>query len=155
VRIAAHRPVKERHLGPVLLQLLDQKRLMHEVARQPVRLGDQDAVQPGTRSHVAQAVEARPLQAGAAVAVVAEHAICRHAPPLALGMGTQAVELLVSRLRLGLALRRHSGVNGYVHGGSPPVCPSEDRRRERPNLGAATPGAAGRLGPTAAPPRDG
>jgi hypothetical protein len=38
------------------LQLFDQQHLMHVVARQPVRRGDQDAVQPGTGGDVSQAV---------------------------------------------------------------------------------------------------
>ena len=71
----------------MLLQLLDQQRLVHVVARQPVRLGDQDAIQPGTRGGVAQTIEAGPPQLGAAVAVVAEDMIRRQAPALSLGMG--------------------------------------------------------------------
>src|SRR5215212_11118163 len=72
-------------------------------------------------------VEAGPPQAGAAVAVVAEDAVRCQAPALPLGMGAQAVELLVSGLRLRLALGRYPGVDGYLHGGSPPVRPPECR----------------------------
>lgn len=83
------------------------------------------------RDRVAQAVKAGPLQAGTAVAVATEHAICRHTPTLALGMGTQAIELLVSRLRLGLALGRYPGVNGCVR------CSSLERARQRSGIGDA------------------
>jgi hypothetical protein len=44
----------------VPLQLLDQEDLVHVVARQPVRLGDQDAVEPDARGDVAQTVKAGP-----------------------------------------------------------------------------------------------
>jgi plasmid stability protein len=114
VRVAAHGPVKERDLRPVLLQLLDQEHLVHVVAGQPVRRGDQDTVQPGARGGVAQTVEPGPLESGAAVAVVAEDALGRQRPALLLGMGTQPVELLVSRLRLGLALGRYSDVDAML-----------------------------------------
>ncbi len=107
VRVAAHRPVEEHHLRPVLLQLLDQERLVHVVARQPVRLGDQDAVEPGARGGVAQAVQARAPQAGAAVAVVAEDTVRRQVPALRSGVGAQPIELLVSALCPGLALGRY------------------------------------------------
>jgi hypothetical protein len=151
VRVAAHRPVEELDLRPVLLQLLDQERLVHVVARQPVRLGDQDAVQPRARGRLAQAVEARPVQAGAAAAVVAEHVAGGHAPAPSLGVGAQPFELLVSGLRQGLAPRRHAGVEGYSHGGSPPVRPPEGRPDRRP----APTAAAGRPDPTAVPPPGG
>ena len=64
MRIAAHRPVEKYHIRSVLLQFLNQKRLVHIVARQPIRFGDQDAVQLGTGGDVSQAIQARPSQAG-------------------------------------------------------------------------------------------
>jgi hypothetical protein len=153
VRVAAHRPVEEHHLRPVLLQLLDQEHLVHVVARQPVRRGDQDAVQPGTRRGVAQAVQARAPEARAAVAVVAEDVLRRQGPALRRGMGVQAIELLLSGLRLDLALGRDPGVRGYLHDGCPPGRPVErpgGRAVQRPPAGAA-----GRPCPTAAAPPDG
>ena len=153
VRIAAHRLIEEHDLGAVPLQLLDQEHLVHVVARQPVRLGDQDAVEPGARGGVAQTVEAGPPQAGAAVTVVAKDALGRQDPTLTLGMGAQTVELLLSGLRLGLAQGRYSGVDGYMHDGSPPVRPSEGPPQQRPR--PASLGAAGTLDPIAAAPPNG
>jgi hypothetical protein len=150
VRVAAHGPVQEHDLRPVLLQLLDQKHLMHVVARQPIWGRDQDPIQPGTRSGVTQAIEAGSSEASATIAVVAEDAIHGHAPALPLGMGAEAIELLVSGLGLGLALGRNPGVDGYLHGDSPPICLSEWRPRGRPDPRRALTEAAGKPGPTAA-----
>ncbi len=153
VRVTAHRPVEELDLRPVLLQLLDQEHLMDVVAGQAVRRGDQDAIQPGARRGVAQAVQAGAAQRGPAATVVAEDALGRQGPAPRRGVGTQPLELLFSRLRLGLALGRYPSIGGYSHGGSPREHSSE--RRRRPGLDAwwRPAGAAGRRGPTfAAPP---
>ena len=150
VRVAAHGPVQEHHLRPVLLQLLDQKHLVHVVARQPIWSRDQDPIQPGSRSGIAQAIKAGAFEAGPAIAVVPEDTIPGHAPALPLGMGAEAIELLVRGLGLGLALGRDPGVDGYVHGDSPPIGASESRFRGRPDPRRASTGAAGRPGPTAA-----
>ena len=104
MRIAAHRPVEEIYHRPVLLQLLDEQDLMHVVARQPIRCGDQDPVQTRARRGIAQAVQARTPEVRATVAVVAEDVLRRQDPALRRGMSTQAVELLFSGLRLDLAL---------------------------------------------------
>ena len=153
VRVTAHRPVEELHLRPMLLQLLDQEHLMNVVASQAVRRGDQDAIQPGTRRCVAQAVQAGAAQHSPAATVVAEDPLGRQGPAPHRGVGVQPLELLFSGLRLGLALGRYSGVGGYLHGGSPPVRLSERRRRPGPGAGWRPAGVAGRRGPTfVAPP---
>jgi hypothetical protein len=125
MRIAAHRPIEEVDHRPVLLQLLDQQHLMHVVARQPIRRGDQDPVQTRARRGIAQAVQARTPEARTTVAVVAEDVLRRQGPALRRGMSAQAVELLLSGLRLGLALGRDPSIRGYLHGGSPPKRPVE------------------------------
>ncbi|MBV9776235.1 MAG: hypothetical protein JO143_04215, partial [Acetobacteraceae bacterium] len=107
------------------LQLFDQQHLVHVVARQPVRRGDQDAVQPGARGGVAQVIEAGTPQAGAAVAVVAKDVLLRQLPAASRSMGAQAVKLLLNGLRLGLTPARNPSVCGYLHGGSPPRRPAE------------------------------
>ncbi len=105
VRVAVHQPVEEHDLRPVPLQLLDQECLVHVVARQPIRLGDQDAVEPDTRGSIAQAVEAGPPEAGTAETVVAEDALGRQDPTLTFGMGAQAVELWLCYRTLGSSAR--------------------------------------------------
>ena len=130
VRVLAHRPVEKRDHGAVFLQFLDQEHLVHVVARQPVRRGDQDAVQPGARGGVAQAVQARTPETGAAVASVAKDLVLRQGPALRCGMRVQAVDLLVNGLRPSLASARNPDVAGYLHDGSPPRGPTE--RAEEP-----------------------
>ena len=103
VWILAHRPVEELDHCAVSLQLFDQQYLVHVVARQPVRRGDQDTVQAGTSGGISQAVQARTPKTGAAVAVVAEDVLLREIPAASSGMDAQAVELLLNALRLGLA----------------------------------------------------
>src|SRR3954451_1826698 len=103
-------PVKAGQGHPVLLQLLDEQDLMDIVARQPIRRGDQDPVQTRTRRSIAQAVQARTPEARAAVAIVAEDVLRRQNPALRRGMSTQAIELLLSGLRLDLALGRNPSI---------------------------------------------
>lgn len=153
VRILAHRPVEELDLSTVPLQLLDQEHLVRVVARQPVRRGDQDAVQPGARGGVAQVIEARTPETGAAATSVAKDVLLRQAPAERRGMGAQAVELLLNGLRLGLAPGRSPGVDGCLQGGSPLWPPTErptawTRRRARRWPAEA----ADRLCPTAVAP---
>ena len=56
--------------------------LMDIVASQPVRRGDQHQIEAAAGGAVAQAIETRPPQRGAAVAVIAEDLIERHLPAL-------------------------------------------------------------------------
>jgi hypothetical protein len=71
VRVITHRPVQELHLAAVGGQLLDQQHLMDVVAGQPVRRGDHHHVQLGQRRMIAEPIQPRPPQAGAAKAVIA------------------------------------------------------------------------------------
>jgi len=80
VWVAAHGTVQEPHGTAVPLQLLQQQDLMDVVARQPVRRGDHDQVERAGGRTVAQAVEARTPQGGAAVAVIAKDVVEGHAP---------------------------------------------------------------------------
>jgi hypothetical protein len=59
MRILAHRAVEELHLAAMSLQLLQQQNLMHVVARQPVRRGDQDQCPPSGLMRQAGMVEER------------------------------------------------------------------------------------------------
>src|SRR5215218_6972528 len=99
MRVAAHRPVEEVYHRPVLLQLLNEQDLMHVVAREPIRRGDQDPVQMRARCSIAQAVQARTPEVRTTVAVVTEDMLRRQNPALRCGMSTQTVELLLSGLR--------------------------------------------------------
>ena len=77
----------------------------------------------------------------------------RQGPALHPGMGVQAIELLLSGLRLDLALGRDPGVRGYLHDGCPPWRPVERPAGRAVQRSPA--GAVGRPCPTAAAPPDG
>src|SRR5439155_32895 len=65
-----HRPARELHPAATGGQLVDQQHLVDVVAGQPVRRGHQDNVQPGQRRVIAQPVQPRPADTGAAIAVI-------------------------------------------------------------------------------------
>ena len=68
---------------------------------------------------VAQAVQARPRQNGAAVAVVTKDVVVRQRPPLGIDIGAQTGQLLLNRLQLDLMARRHPNIECYSHGKPP------------------------------------
>ena len=72
VRVLGHRAVEELDAAALGLQLLEQEDLVDVVAGQPVGVGQEDRVEGGHGRRVAEAVEAGPLERGAAVAVVTE-----------------------------------------------------------------------------------
>ena len=141
--IVGERTVGELDLAAVTLQLLQEQHLMDVVPRQPIRVGDEDAIELGQGGEVAEPVEAGPPQRGPGVAVVAEDVIFRERPLAVSGDASQPVELLVDGLGLGLALGRDSDVDRDSHR-PPPGLWVEDGPKWRPSRGAA-----GRHGPTA------
>ena len=104
------------------LQLLHEQNLVDVVARQAVRRCDQDAVEPGGCGRIPQPVKAGAVQRSAAVTVITKDMLRRQVPALGLDLGAQALQLLLRGVRLGLALGRDPGVDGYgLHDGSPGV----------------------------------
>ena len=89
---------------------------MHIVAGQPVGRRDEDAIELAERHPIAQPLEARPLETGATIAVIAEDVLGRHCPTLREGMRLQALHLLDQSVGLGLALRRHARIDPDPHG---------------------------------------
>lgn len=71
-RVVAHRSVEEFDGGAMLLELLDQQYLMDVVAGQTIGRGDQKAAEVGAGGGIAQGIEPRPLETGAAVPFVPE-----------------------------------------------------------------------------------
>ena len=94
VRVVAHGPVEELGGAAGLRPFLHEHHLVHVIAREAVGGGDQHAVDLAALYGIAQAVEPRARQHGAAVAVVAEH-MGRIEDPAIGGMG--AAPAAVSR----------------------------------------------------------
>jgi hypothetical protein len=84
---------------------------MDIVSRQSIGIGDEHRVERGQSRAVAEAIEAGPLERGAAVAVIAEDVALGELPPAVREMGPQAVDLLVDGLRLRLSLRRDTDID--------------------------------------------
>ena len=108
VRVAGHRAVEELDAAALGLQLLEQEGLVDEVAGQPVGVGQEDRVEGGHGRRVAEAVEAGPLERGAAVAVVTEDVRLGELPAPVPGVFPEPLDLLVDGLGLGLPLGRDS-----------------------------------------------
>jgi hypothetical protein len=119
VRVIAHRPVQELHPAAVTGQLLDQQHLMDIVTGQPVRRGHQHDVKIGQRRVIAQPVQSRPAQNGAATAVVAVDMQVIQLPAAPGDRCAQPVKLLPDRLRLGLAGGRHPRIHRRLHQAPP------------------------------------
>ena len=130
VRILAHRPVQKLDLAAVPAQLVDEQHLVDIVAGQPVGRGDHHQVNLGQRRVIPQAVQARPAQAGAAVAVIAIHVPLIQRPAPLGDRRHQPVKLLLDGLGLGLAGRRNPRVHRDTHQAPPvPSAPPAGCRR--------------------------
>ncbi len=92
---------------------------MHIVAGEPVRGSDQEAIQLAHRRPISQPLQSRPFETGAAVAIIPEDVLDRHAPPLLEGMGLQALQLLSEAVGLCLALGGDPGIDPDPHGYPP------------------------------------
>ena len=79
---------------------------MDEVAGRPAGVGQEDRVECGHGGRVAEAVEAGPLERGAAVAVATVDVRLGELPAPVPGAVAQPPDLLVDGLGLGLPLRR-------------------------------------------------
>src|SRR3954462_2054276 len=119
VWILAHRPVEGLDLAACGRDLLPEEHPMHIVAGQPVRGGDQDAIQLTHRRPISQPLQARPFETGAAVAIIPEDVLGRHAPPLLEGMGLQALQLLSEAVGLCLALGGYPCIDPDPHDDPP------------------------------------
>jgi hypothetical protein len=119
VGILAHGPIQKLHLAAVAAQLVDEQHLVDVVAGQPVGRGDQHQVKLGHRRVVPQAVQTRPAQAGAAVAVIAVDVPLLQCPAVFGDRHPQPIKLLLDGLRLGLAGGRDPRVHRDAHQAPP------------------------------------
>ena len=96
--------------------------LVHVITREAVGGGDQHAVDLATLYGIAQAVEPRARQHGAAIAVVAKH-MGRIDDPAISGTGVhrggKPLDLLLNGLVVDLVAGRDAAVDRYAHGTSP------------------------------------
>src|SRR5262249_15001893 len=113
--------VEELHNTPEALQLLEQEHLVHILARQAIRGGDEDALHLGGRDRIPKRIQAGTAEGRGAGAVVTKHqALGRRPCSALLDPSAETVELLVNGLGVGLALARDAGIQSDRHG-CPPV----------------------------------
>jgi hypothetical protein len=98
----AARPLHELHPGPAAGELLDQQRLVGELAGQPVRGVDEDHVQAALGGQVPHSLQARAGQRRAGVPVVGEHPLLRDLKPAGRGVLAERGQLGADRLVLRL-----------------------------------------------------
>ena len=146
VRIGAHRPAQELHLAAAAGQLVDQQHLVDVVAGQPVRRGHQHQVKLGQRRVIAEPVQPRPADTGAAITVITVDMLVIQLPAALRGRRPQPVKLLLDALRLGLAGGRDPRIRRHSH--QRPPQRSASGRAGRPARPDAP--AAGRPDPTGA-----
>jgi hypothetical protein len=97
VGILTHGAVEELHLAAVPLQFLQQQDLVHVVAGQAIRRGDQYPVHARQGNLIAEPVQPRAFQAGPTITVVAKDVLGGQLPALALDIGLQPLQLLLDR----------------------------------------------------------
>lgn len=105
VRVRTHWPVEELDQASRAPQFLEQEDLMDIVAGETIRRGQDHPIHLTCRHRLAQSVQPRSPQGGAAVAVVAEDVVIEQGPAMFFNRDTQSVELLLDCLRLRLSLR--------------------------------------------------
>jgi hypothetical protein len=110
----------ENGLDPVAAELFDQENLIGIFSAQPIRRVDQDRLNVALGREIAQSLQARPQQAGAAEPRVFDHPFIGHAESLFARELDQCHRLAGDRVLLLLLLGGHSGVNrGSLHRSSP------------------------------------
>src|SRR5689334_548999 len=147
MRVLAHRAIEEAHLAAMPLQLLQQQDLKNVIAGQTVRRGDDHQVKAAGGGAVTQAVETRTPQRGATVAVITKDMVEGHVPALLARVALQALNLLLDRLGLRLALRRNPGIERHPHGHPPARRGRATRRQTRRPSPSSRPVPPGRPGP--------
>src|SRR4051794_35032952 len=129
VRVVGDRALQERDLAAGAAELLQEQDLVGVLAGQAVGAEHGDDVDGGVADRVAQAVQARPVEAGAAVTLVAEDVLLDEGMALGLGPGPQGGELAVDGLLAFLALGRDPSIDGGAHGSPPGIRDGARHRR--------------------------
>src|SRR5215831_15923739 len=120
--IVAHRALDKLDPTAPLGEFIDQEHLMDIIACSPIGGGDEDAFNGCHGDAIAQAVETRPLESGAAVSLIAVDVLVGDMPIGVRGDSvTETAQLLLNRLVLLLTGRGDPSVQSDFHG-----CPPED-----------------------------
>ena len=88
---------------------------MDIVSSQPIGTGDDDPVQRGLFEPIPQAIQPRPIEGGATIAIITENILRAQSLTLAGYVRGEARNLLFNRLCQRLTLGRHAGIDGRSH----------------------------------------
>ena len=120
MRVITHRAIQEFNLTAPALQFVDQQTLVDVLASQTIRGRDQNQLKRAQRRMIAQMIQARAIQRGPAITVIAVDVLLSQMPlRLSRNLDTQTAQLLFNRLRLLLATGRDPNVQGDLHGNPP------------------------------------
>src|SRR6266700_2890520 len=114
----AARSLDELHAGPGAGELLDQQRLVGELAGQPVRGVDEHHIDADPGDHVPQPLQGGPDQRGPRMPLVLEHPLLRQLNPQLPGVGAQRRRLRPDRLVLLLPGAGDPGVDRRARHGA-------------------------------------
>src|SRR5215475_12824523 len=133
-------------------ELFKQDHLRHLVAGKSIWTGDQHALDVPFAELVPQAVQTRPVQGRATLAIITEDILGRQLLPFAFEMPPQALDLLINGLGQGLTVGRHADIDSPGHASPPMVREEQLTGGERRSAGSAGSIAADvdRRGPTVA-----
>jgi len=127
VRIRTHGPVQERDLAAPLGEFLDEEPLMDIVARQPIGGREQDPCTGGQGGAIPPPIQARPIQLGPTIPIVAVDGFLSQMP-IGLGchMGAKTGQLWRNRLCLLWPGGRDTDIQGYFQGTPPAGVMAQD-----------------------------
>jgi hypothetical protein len=118
-RVVGDGAAHERHGATGAAELLQEQGLIGVFAGQAVWAEHADDVDLAVAHRIAQGIQARSVEASAAVALVAEDVGITQLVPGGLNPGLQGGELAGDGLLAFLALGRDPGIDGGAHGASP------------------------------------
>src|SRR5262245_39818729 len=144
------RLIEEPDATARLFELFQQDHLMDIVAGQPIWTGNDDPVQRGLFEPIPQAIQSRPIEGGATIAIITENILRAYSLTLTVYVRGEARNLLFNRLCQRLPLGRYAGIEGRSHTCPPSVvCVGVRGRKRRGVRGApSTPEGIGRPDPT-------
>src|SRR5499427_6259517 len=150
LRVLSQRLIQELDATARLFELFQEDHLMDIVSGQPIWTGNDDPVKDGLFEPIPQAIQPRPIEGGATIAIITENILRSQRLTLTIYVRGEARNLLVNRLCQHLPLGRYAGIDGCSHTWPPSVvCVRVQGWNRRGARGAqSNPKGIGRPGPT-------
>src|SRR3990172_9356759 len=118
--ILLHRALQKLDVTPQFVHLLDQQNLMNVFTCPSIRCGNQDQFESCHAGGISQPIQARTIELGTRVTIVAINMLRCQLPIGILSYSLlQSLNLLFNALTLHLTVGRYSGIKSDFHGHSP------------------------------------